>query len=844
MLERWWPWLLGVFALSLVALLFEALRALARDLSYAALLDAIQHTPASGLVLAVLATGISYLTLTGYDRSALRYVGAALPYRVMATTSFIAYALGNTIGLGVLTGGAVRMRMYAAAGLDPAQIPRVIAFNAAAFGIGIAVVGAMALLWDAAVVAPALHAPALMLQIPSVALLVAAAGLVYRCRDRRECRLPGNFGLHLPTATLAVQQLALSALDIAASAAVLWFLLPPGTLGFAPFVGFYAIAVVAGAISHVPGGLGVFEAIMLVALAGRVPTEQLAGALVLYRLIYHVLPLLLALALLLSYEMRHGVPAPLARAVASVSPLLLSAYTLIVGVVLLVSGATPQTDEAAELLAQHVPLPLVEAAHFLGSIAGLGLLLVARGMLMRLDAAWWAGLVIALLSLVLALPKGIAISEALLLGFLAITLAGSRREFTRRASLLAQPFSGGWLVAMGVIVAATTAILLFAYRDVDYGHELWWQFEFDAQAPRSLRALVAVTLIAAMLAIRQLLRSPVSVLDPPTAAELDRAAAIVRAQDRAEACLALSGDKHFLFSESGRAFLMFGWRGRSWIGLFDPVGPEQEWPELVWRLIERAREQGGRACFYQVRPQTLALYLDAGLRVYKLGEEAQVDLGGFSLQGRSRQNLRSGVNRAEREGLAFEVLTAEAVAERMQELRAVSDAWLGEHRTAEKGFSLGAFDEAYLRRQPVAIVRHGQRLVAFATLLSTDRKVEASVDLMRHLPDAPKGTMDFLFARLMLHFQAQGFRRFGLGMAPLSGMAEHPLAPRWHRFGRLVFGHGEHFYNFQGLRAFKEKFSPVWEARYLAAPGGVTPLLVLTDTAALIGGGLRRVIAK
>jgi phosphatidylglycerol lysyltransferase len=110
--------------------------------------------------------------------------------------------------------------------------------------------------------------------------------------------------------------------------------------------------------------------------------------------------------------------------------------------------------------------------------------------------------------------------------------------------------------------------------------------------------------------------------------------------------------------------------------------------------------------------------------------------------------------------------------------------------------------------------------------------------------DAPNGTMDYLFAKLLLHYQSLGFGRFGLGMAPLSGMAKHPLAPRWHRAGRLLFAHGEHFYNFQGLRAFKEKFDPQWEARYLAAPGGLTPLFVLADVAALISGGIRGVIAK
>jgi phosphatidylglycerol lysyltransferase len=379
---------------------------------------------------------------------------------------------------------------------------------------------------------------------------------------------------------------------------------------------------------------------------------------------------------------------------------------------------------------------------------------------------------------------------------------------------------------------------------VPYTNELWWQFEFNAQAPRSLRALVGVALLAMVLALRQLFKPPKPV--PPTAdsEELDRAAAIVAAQPNADACVALMGDKHFLFSESGNAFLMYGRRSRSWVALFDPVGPQAEWSELVWRFLEMAREHRGRASFYEVRPQTLPFYLDAGLRVFKLGEYAYVPLPDFSLKGKARSDLRQALNRGEREEMSIEVFEAGIDPNLVTELRAISDSWLAEHATAEKSFSLGSFTEHYIQRMPIAVVRVGARIVAFATLMSTGIRKEASVDLMRQLPDAPSGTMDFLFAKLILHFQALGYQRFGLGMAPLSGMAQHPLAPKWHRLGRLLFAHGENFYNFQGLRAFKEKFNPQWEARYLAAPGGMTPLFVLADVAALISGGLRGVIAK
>lgn len=843
LLDRWKNGLLAVFALLVGALLLHALRGFLAELSLADIAAAVRTTPIAALAWAGLATALSFVALTGYDYSSLRYVGATLPYRVVAPTAFIAYAIGNTIGVGVLTGGAVRMRLYSAAGVEAGLIARAIAFNAVSFGLGLATVGAVALLWGAATVAPVLHAPVTLLRGVSIGILLATAILLWQCHAGGE-RSFGRVRVVLPSAGLALQQLLFSALDIAGAALVLWSLLPTGAIPPVPFLGFFSIAIVLGVISHVPGGLGVFEAIMLVALAGRVPAETIAAALVLYRLIYFVLPLLLALLLLMAYELRRGSGAPVVRAAASLAPTGLAAFTLLVGVMLLVSGATPATDSATEWLARSMPLSLVEASHFLGSVAGVALLFVARGMLQRLDAAWWAGLGLALVSLVLAIPKGIAVSEAVVLLCLALALAVSRDQFTRKASLLAQPFSTGWLLAIAAIVAATTALLFFAYREVEYSHELWWQFEFDAHAPRSLRANVAVALIALVLSARRLLRPHAHVSPPPGSADLDRAAAIVREQGHAEAALALAGDKALMFTESARAFVMFGRRGRSWIALFDPVGAKAEWPELVWSFLERAHEAGCRAAFYQVRPQSLSLYLDAGLRLYKLGEYAFVPLPDFSLDGKRRAKLRHAVSRAEREGLSFEVLPAGAAPELIDTLRSVSDAWLAEQEAAEKAFSLGSFEPAYLRRVPLAVVRRAGEIIAFASLMATDAHSEASIDLMRYRPDVPPGTMDFLFVSLMQHFRAQGFQRFGLGMAPLAGMAQHPLASQWHRLGRLLFTRGERFYNFQGLRAFKEKFDPQWEPRYLAAPGGLAPLFVLADVAALIGGGLRGVISK
>ena len=158
--NRWRPWIIGAALVGVSALLFDALRTLLREVSYAEVVQQIGTQPDRNLLLSGLATTLSYLVLTGYDFSALKYVGVQVRRTTVLLTSFIAYALGNTVGLGVLTGGAVRMRLYTASGIDAGRVAQAAAFNAGAFVIGMTAFGAAGLLWGA-------HDVAALVRIPS-----------------------------------------------------------------------------------------------------------------------------------------------------------------------------------------------------------------------------------------------------------------------------------------------------------------------------------------------------------------------------------------------------------------------------------------------------------------------------------------------------------------------------------------------------------------------------------------------------------------------------------------------------------------------------------------------------
>ena len=111
---------------------------------------------------------------------------------------------------------------------------------------------------------------------------------------------------------------------------------------------------------------------------------------------------------------------------------------------------------------------------------------------------------------------------------------------------------------------------------------------------------------------------------------------------------------------------------------------------------------------------------------------------------------------------------------------------------------------------------------------------------MRYVEGGPKRTMDFLFIELMLWGKQAGYREFSLGMSPLSGMSAHELAPLWHKLAHFALRHGDRFYNFEGLRHYKEKYSPKWQPRYLASPSGLKMARSMFEVSRLIAGGTRQ----
>jgi phosphatidylglycerol lysyltransferase len=849
MSERLRAVLPAIVGLVLFLAALEVLRSELGTVTWHGVVSEVLSTPPARLINAVLLTAFSYAVLTGYDFLAFASLGKRLPWRRVAMASFLAYALSNNIAFAGLTGASVRYRFYTRWGVSASDLSRIVLSYLVTFWVGLLLVGGLSLAKSR--LPDVLGLPVATLAAPiGWMLMMVSVGYVVAAMARVRPIRVGRVEIALPPPTIALAQVGLSVLDWLAAGAVLFALLPGGSVPFLALIGAFLASQLIGLASHVPGGLGVFEGVMVLLLQPFLPSSSILPALFVYRIVYYLLPLSIALLALVADEIhqRRSQAARLTAALGwlteELTPRVLAIFTVLAGVILLLSGATPAAAGRLRLLDRVLPLGVIEVSHFAGSIVGAGLLLLSQSLARRLDAAYFLTAIALGIGIVASLLKGADYEEAIVLAAILLVLWRARPAFDRRAALFDTRFSPGWIAAVVGALAASIWIAFFAFRHVEYSSELWWQFELQGQVSRVLRASVGAAVTVLLFAVARLLRhAPPEVVEPADA-DVDLAGAIIARQTSTPPYLVYLRDKALLFNDEKTGFVMYGVHGKTWVALGDPVGPKEETASLVHRFLERCDDFGGIPVFYQVTSDYLHHYADVGLTFVKLGEEARVDLQAFTIEGGHARKHRQALKHLEKEQATFRVVVPPDVAPLLDELKAVSDDWLAELSSAEKGFSLGFFKSEYVARFPTAVIERGGRIVAFTTLWPGPEKVELSADLMRFSREAPKEVMEALFVHVMLWGKAEGYRWFSLGMAPLAGVEAAPVGPLWYRFASFVYEHGKRVYNFQGLRAYKQKFDPVWEPRYLAYPGGLHLPRVVADISALIAGGYRKIFLK
>lgn len=837
-----------VVPLLIVTISFFVLRDLAAEAHWSAIKEDIAASSWTALAAAILWTAVSFVGLASYDILAVRSVAKdEVPAWVAGLAGSGGSAVSNLLGFSYLTGTAVRYRTYASLGLDLNRVAGVIATAWVGFWLGLLFTLGVLLTLHPAGLSTVLPLDGTTETIIGVTLLIAIAGvLIWLWRDGKRFSLAG-FNFKLPNGKLAGYLTIAGIVDLGGAALTLYVLMPADLVQSVPyFFVIYVGAIALGILSHAPGGLGVFEATIIAGLGAAGRSDVLA-ALLLYRMVYTLLPFLLAVAGLgtaWAITQRHAVTKTatlIYNLTRPAIPFAAAGIALLAGSILLISGNLPADSSRMGVLRDVVPLSFIEASHLLGSIVGLLLIVISRGLFRKLYRAWIIAMSLMVVGFVLSLVKGLDWEEGLGL-LLTITLLGLfRSAFYRVESASVFRLNTTWIVSVITLLVAITWIGALSYSNVEYRDDLWWEFAWQSDASRFLRASLIVAFLLAAISLDSVLSNRNTQKRGEPIPDVVRK--LVTESEDTEANMSLIGDKSFLISEDERAFIAFADTGSSLITKGEPVGDYDQGCELIWELREKADREGKRCAFYAVSPRYLSTYLDLGLSIMKIGEVARVSLEGFTLNGSSKKGFRQARNRAEREGYTFEIVPKEDLGPVLPELRAISDAWLTSKQGEEKSFALGGFEETYVSNFDHAVLRDETgKIVAFANLFQGAGKHELSLDLMRYLPDRTGFAMDALFAEMMLWGAAQGFHWFSLGSAPFSGIDNRQLASFWNRVGGFVYEHGEQFYHFEGLRSFKQKFKPVWEPNYLASPGGMAVPRILYEVNVLVSGGIRGLV--
>lgn len=507
---------------------------------------------------------------------------------------------------------------------------------------------------------------------------------------------------------------------------------------------------------------------------------------------------------------------------------------LLVGVMNIVSAVIPTLPYRVVRLAHYLPLQ-VSYGHLAAALGGVGLLFIARGLAWRKRAAWVLALALLGVSIAGHLAKGDSVFEASVALLIAAALVWQRRAYYARPdtpSLLqgVRVASAAFIVTLAY--GATGFFLLDRHFSVNFGlraaivqtFEMFVRFSDPGLQPITgfgryfADSIYSVAAVTFGFALFMLLR-PVLVRRPASAAERVRAEGIVTEWgDDLLARLALLPDKAYRFSPGG-SVIAFTVSGGVALALGGPIGPPSDRAEAVSGFVAAAARRGWRPAFYQVRPDALETYRALGMDALRVGHDAVIDPRAFTLAGKRYGSLRSRNRQLEREGYTVTVEEPPHHARLVRELRLVSDEWLASAQGTEKRFSLGWFDEGYVRSVAVAVLRDPDRVpVAFVSLSPEYRTDGVAIDLMRSQHSAPSGAMDLIFVRVIEWAAGHGLTRLDLGLSALAGVGEDPADPAAEKALRLVYEWGNGVYGFRGLHEYKAKFRPAWEPRSLVYP--------------------------
>ncbi|WML60137.1 bifunctional lysylphosphatidylglycerol flippase/synthetase MprF [Neobacillus sp. PS2-9] len=803
-----------IFPLLLLIFAIVEMKRFTGDLNVELLKNEINQLNIWVLLLILMITFIAVLPMLLYDVILVRILKLKVVSRELLEQSFIANSFSNLIGFGGLVGAMLRTYFFHKLEQDKRKLLGVIASVSLFYLTGISV-----LAWIVTI--GFRHFPLfvdtkwLYFAVLGVGLYLPIFFSVHMIKSRKESVITAKVGIELVIVSV-IEWLAVFVAILLLSRLLG---IPVATKDLFPV---YIVAACAGIISMIPGGLGSFDLIFLWGMQElHVPDEKVLVLLLFYRLGYYFVPFFISLVFFvkLYWERWNQSWNQLPKAIIQgLSHVILTMLVFLSGLILLLSASVPGIMSRLKIAQELLSFPIINVSHQLSVAAGFLLLGLSRGIEYSVKRAYELTMLALILAALFSIFKGIDYEEATFLIIVALLLRISKGQFYRESYVLTW---GKTIFDVTVILVITSMYILIGYLNLPIS-KLTIPDKFLPYVILDYRDLFTSAIIGLVIAMMILFTGYLISLPKKWKLEksIDHEKEIYnhlkKYHGKVLSHLIFLHDKYIFWNSKKNVLIPFQKYADKLVILGDPIGEQSEISNAIEEFQEIADLYGFTPVFYQVSDEMLPYLQGHGFAFFKLGEEAFVDLKTFSLFGSKQKGLRALKNKFNRESFVFELIKPPYSNEFIEELREVSNEWLQGRR--EKGFSLGFFDEEYLDKAPIAIVRDEEKkILGFMSLLYVyDNKQTISVDLMRFRPNSPAGMIDFLFLSLIDWAKEQGYEKFNMGMAPLANVGLSRFAFLSEKIAAQLFLHGHFIYQFQGLRQFKQKYTNIWEPKYLA----------------------------
>ncbi|MED4351922.1 bifunctional lysylphosphatidylglycerol flippase/synthetase MprF [Schinkia azotoformans] len=805
-----------IFPLILLVLSTIEIKKFAMDLNIQLLQHTIDQIPIATLVFVLLITIGAISPMFFYDAIIIKILGIKIPKKQFIKQSLVVNSFSNLIGFGGIIGVMLRTYFYQKDELKKGILLKTVAVVSLFFLTGISLLSWVTLVGYRNI--PLLvHTKWLYLAVIIVALYLPTLLIITLWRDKKNPN---------PSITIKVKFLLIlvSIIEWLATFFVFWLLesVMNISIPFGDLFAIYTVAACAGIVSLIPGGFGSFD---LVFIWGTnylgILDEKVVVLLLLYRIGYFIIPFLIGVFFFMKayWEKWNNTWGNLPSIfVQRISHWLLTILIFISGLILLLSAALPGIIERLKIAEDIFSLPIISLSHQLSVATGFILLGLSRGIQYKVKRAYYLTIVALSFAVLFSLSKGFDYEEAIFLLIVALLLRLSKARFYRESYVLTW---GKMTFDIFIIFLITLMYLLIGYFNLPTS-KISIPTKFLPYVITDYQDLFYSAFIGLIIAIfifyigNFVGKSRKWPMESSINQEEKIYGHINKYKGNVLTHLIFLHDKYVFWNSQDNVLIPFQKYADKVVALGDLTGEKSEFPHAIEEFLTISDLYGYTPIFYENSNDMIPILHENGFDFFKLGEEAFVDLVNFSISGNKMKAMRAIKNKFKRENLTFEIIKPPLSDGLLRKLKTVSKEWLAGRR--EKGFSLGFFDEAYLNRSEIAILKNmNEEVIGFASLMPVyDNHQTISVDLMRFIPSSPSGTMDFIFLSLFEWAKEKGYKQFNLGMAPLSNVGLSKYSFFSEKIAAQIYIHGQVFYHFQGLRKFKEKYNVTWVPKYLA----------------------------